>query len=180
MRVCHFCGAPFFLNQKIWLFTKTADPDMHWIFEGKRTFFCSWFLMTVCYATLPSDQCQEPETRVFYQIGESWDKVIHGIMYKCYCYGNGIGELSCEPQQSYPGMFSHFAFMFQFSLSWGVFWGVLCAQQLRFQFWNLTHPHCQLPIDCVFIWSEDQRRVEVSSHLSFSCDKTRKQLLQKT
>lgn len=54
-------------------------------------------------ATLPSDQCQEPETRAFYQIGESWDKVIHGIMYKCYCYGNGIGELSCEPQQSYPG-----------------------------------------------------------------------------
>ncbi|XP_028291400.1 fibronectin-like [Gouania willdenowi] len=49
------------------------------------------------------DQCQEPETRVFYQIGESWDKVIHGIMYKCYCYGNGVGELSCEPQQSYPG-----------------------------------------------------------------------------
>lgn len=53
--------------------------------------------------TLPPDQCQEPETRAFYQIGESWDKVIHGIMYKCYCYGNGIGELSCEPQQSYPG-----------------------------------------------------------------------------
>ncbi|XP_078142066.1 fibronectin-like [Centroberyx gerrardi] len=49
------------------------------------------------------DQCQEPETRAFYQIGESWDKIIHGIMYKCYCYGNGIGELSCEPQQSYPG-----------------------------------------------------------------------------
>ncbi|KAK2839564.1 hypothetical protein Q5P01_013304 [Channa striata] len=49
------------------------------------------------------DQCQEPETRAFYQIGESWDKVIHGIMYKCYCYGNGLGELSCEPQQSYPG-----------------------------------------------------------------------------
>lgn len=49
------------------------------------------------------DQCQEPETRAFYQIGESWDKVIHGLMYKCYCYGNGVGELSCEPQQSYPG-----------------------------------------------------------------------------
>ncbi|XP_066542090.1 fibronectin 1a isoform X2 [Hoplias malabaricus] len=49
------------------------------------------------------DQCQEPETRVFYQIGESWDKVIHGIHYRCYCYGNGIGELSCEPQQSFPG-----------------------------------------------------------------------------
>ncbi|XP_022595848.1 fibronectin-like [Seriola dumerili] len=49
------------------------------------------------------DQCQEPETRTFYQIGESWDKLIQGIMYKCYCYGNGVGELSCEPQQSYPG-----------------------------------------------------------------------------
>ncbi|XP_062312736.1 fibronectin 1a [Osmerus eperlanus] len=49
------------------------------------------------------DQCQEPETRTFYQIGQSWDKLIHGILYKCYCYGNGIGELSCEPQQSYPG-----------------------------------------------------------------------------
>ncbi len=58
----------------------------------------TWFCVTP-----PSDQCQEPETRAFYQIGESWDKVIHGIMYKCYCYGNGIGELSCEPQQSYPG-----------------------------------------------------------------------------
>ncbi|XP_034083125.1 fibronectin 1a isoform X1 [Gymnodraco acuticeps] len=49
------------------------------------------------------DQCQEPETRAFYKIGESWDKVIQGVLYKCYCYGNGIGELSCEPQQSYPG-----------------------------------------------------------------------------
>ncbi|XP_048857793.1 fibronectin-like isoform X28 [Brienomyrus brachyistius] len=49
------------------------------------------------------DQCQEPETKAFYQIGESWDKVIRGIPYKCYCYGNGIGELSCEPQQSYHG-----------------------------------------------------------------------------
>ncbi|KAF3695073.1 Fibronectin [Channa argus] len=49
------------------------------------------------------DQCQEPETRAFYQIGDFWDKVIHGVMYKCYCHGNGVGELSCEPQQSYPG-----------------------------------------------------------------------------
>ncbi|XP_066543476.1 fibronectin isoform X2 [Amia ocellicauda] len=48
------------------------------------------------------DQCQEPESRVFYQIGESWDKVIHNVQYKCYCYGNGIGELSCEPTQPYP------------------------------------------------------------------------------
>ncbi|XP_064185485.1 fibronectin-like isoform X2 [Anguilla rostrata] len=49
------------------------------------------------------DQCQEPETRAFYQIGESWDKVIHGIQYRCYCYGNGIGELSCEPQHTGSG-----------------------------------------------------------------------------
>ncbi|KAJ8282968.1 hypothetical protein COCON_G00054870 [Conger conger] len=49
------------------------------------------------------DQCQEPETRVFYQIGESWYKTIHGIQYRCYCYGNGIGELSCEPQQGGSG-----------------------------------------------------------------------------
>ncbi|RVE74375.1 hypothetical protein OJAV_G00021230 [Oryzias javanicus] len=49
------------------------------------------------------DQCQEPQNRVFYQIGEQWDKVIHGIQYRCYCYGNGIGEMSCEPQQTYPG-----------------------------------------------------------------------------
>ncbi|XP_048861839.1 fibronectin-like isoform X1 [Brienomyrus brachyistius] len=46
------------------------------------------------------DQCQEPDTRVFYQIGESWEKMIHGIRYKCYCEGNGLGELSCEPQDS--------------------------------------------------------------------------------
>ncbi|XP_066518052.1 fibronectin 1b isoform X2 [Hoplias malabaricus] len=46
------------------------------------------------------DQCQEPETKVFYQIGESWDKVIQNIHYRCYCYGNGIGELACEPSKS--------------------------------------------------------------------------------
>ncbi|XP_074521828.1 fibronectin 1b isoform X1 [Halichoeres trimaculatus] len=48
------------------------------------------------------DQCQEPQTRAFYQIGESWDKVIHGVYYRCYCYGNGIGEMRCEPHQGYP------------------------------------------------------------------------------
>ncbi|XP_041799406.1 fibronectin 1b isoform X3 [Chelmon rostratus] len=47
------------------------------------------------------DQCQEPQTRAFYQIGETWDKAIHGIHYRCYCYGNGIGEMRCEPQQTY-------------------------------------------------------------------------------
>uniref|UniRef100_A0A3Q4MSB9 Fibronectin n=1 Tax=Neolamprologus brichardi TaxID=32507 RepID=A0A3Q4MSB9_NEOBR len=61
------------------------------------------FCMLLHFCFVPSDQCQEPETRAFYQIGDSWDKVIHGIMYKCYCYGNGVGELSCEPQQTYPG-----------------------------------------------------------------------------
>ncbi|XP_077481197.1 fibronectin 1b isoform X2 [Stigmatopora argus] len=49
------------------------------------------------------DQCQEPQTRAFYQIGESWDKVIHGLHYRCYCYGNGIGEMRCEPQQDHQG-----------------------------------------------------------------------------
>uniref|UniRef100_A0A673Z2W3 Fibronectin n=1 Tax=Salmo trutta TaxID=8032 RepID=A0A673Z2W3_SALTR len=49
------------------------------------------------------DQCQEPESRVFYQIGETWDKTIHQVLYRCYCYGNGIGEMSCEPQQTFPG-----------------------------------------------------------------------------
>ncbi|KAG7467368.1 hypothetical protein MATL_G00152620 [Megalops atlanticus] len=47
------------------------------------------------------DQCQEPETKVYYQIGESWTKVIQGVNYHCYCYGNGIGEMSCQPQ-GYP------------------------------------------------------------------------------
>ncbi|XP_067260711.1 fibronectin 1b isoform X4 [Chanodichthys erythropterus] len=46
------------------------------------------------------DQCQEPETKVFYQIGQTWNKVIQGVPYRCSCYGNGIGELSCEPLQS--------------------------------------------------------------------------------
>ncbi|XP_051558111.1 fibronectin 1b isoform X2 [Myxocyprinus asiaticus] len=46
------------------------------------------------------DQCQEPETKVFYQIGETWNKVNQGIQYRCSCYGNGIGELACEPLQS--------------------------------------------------------------------------------
>uniref|UniRef100_A0A8C5D9W8 Fibronectin n=1 Tax=Gouania willdenowi TaxID=441366 RepID=A0A8C5D9W8_GOUWI len=47
------------------------------------------------------NQCQEPQTRVFYQIGETWDKVNHGVLYRCYCYGNGVGEMRCEPQQTY-------------------------------------------------------------------------------
>uniref|UniRef100_A0A8C9V6C2 Fibronectin n=1 Tax=Scleropages formosus TaxID=113540 RepID=A0A8C9V6C2_SCLFO len=57
--------------------------------------------MARCSCLLSSDQCQEPETRAFYQIGESWDKLVRGIRYRCYCYGNGKGELSCEPQ--HPG-----------------------------------------------------------------------------
>ncbi|XP_027012423.2 fibronectin 1b isoform X2 [Tachysurus fulvidraco] len=46
------------------------------------------------------DQCQEAETKVFYQISETWDKVNHGVQYRCTCYGNGIGEHACEPLQS--------------------------------------------------------------------------------
>lgn len=52
---------------------------------------------------LQIDQCQEPQTRTFYQIGETWEKVIHGIRYRCYCYGNGIGEMRCEPLQNFQG-----------------------------------------------------------------------------
>uniref|UniRef100_UPI0037E9068A fibronectin 1b isoform X1 n=1 Tax=Semicossyphus pulcher TaxID=241346 RepID=UPI0037E9068A len=49
------------------------------------------------------DQCQEPQTRAFYQVGDSWNKVIHNVHYRCYCYGNGIGEMRCEPQQNTDG-----------------------------------------------------------------------------
>uniref|UniRef100_A0A3B3ZK46 Fibronectin n=1 Tax=Periophthalmus magnuspinnatus TaxID=409849 RepID=A0A3B3ZK46_9GOBI len=48
------------------------------------------------------DQCQEPQTKAFYQIGESWDKSINGIRYRCYCYGNGNGEMRCEPLTTSP------------------------------------------------------------------------------
>ncbi|KAM4836253.1 fibronectin isoform 6-T6 [Thomomys bottae] len=51
----------------------------------------------------PIDQCQDSETRTFYQIGDSWEKYVHGVRYQCYCYGRGIGEWHCQPLQSYPG-----------------------------------------------------------------------------
>ncbi|XP_051010088.1 fibronectin isoform X5 [Acomys russatus] len=51
----------------------------------------------------PVDQCQDSETRTFYQIGDSWEKFVHGVRYQCYCYGRGIGEWHCQPLQSYPG-----------------------------------------------------------------------------
>ncbi|XP_069839299.1 fibronectin isoform X3 [Dendropsophus ebraccatus] len=47
------------------------------------------------------DQCQETESRKFYQIGESWEKNVNGVSYQCYCYGNSIGEWHCQPR-SYP------------------------------------------------------------------------------
>ncbi|XP_057602928.1 fibronectin isoform X8 [Hippopotamus amphibius kiboko] len=51
----------------------------------------------------PIDQCQDSESRTFYQIGESWEKYLHGVRYQCYCYGRGIGEWGCQPIQTYPG-----------------------------------------------------------------------------
>ncbi|XP_040842410.1 fibronectin isoform X22 [Ochotona curzoniae] len=51
----------------------------------------------------PVDQCQDSETRTFYQIGDSWEKFVHGVRYQCYCYGRGIGEWHCQPLQTYPG-----------------------------------------------------------------------------
>lgn len=47
------------------------------------------------------DQCQETESRKYYQIGDSWEKVANGVSYQCYCYGKGIGEWHCQPL-SYP------------------------------------------------------------------------------
>lgn len=52
---------------------------------------------------VPLDQCQDSETRTFYQIGDSWEKYVHGVRYQCYCYGRGIGEWHCQPLQTYPG-----------------------------------------------------------------------------
>ncbi|XP_055967563.1 fibronectin isoform X3 [Sorex fumeus] len=51
----------------------------------------------------PLDQCQDSDTRTFYQIGETWEKNVHGAKYQCYCYGRGIGEWHCQPLQTYPG-----------------------------------------------------------------------------
>ncbi|XP_037379893.1 fibronectin isoform X3 [Talpa occidentalis] len=51
----------------------------------------------------PIDQCQDSESRTFYQIGDSWEKFVHGVRYQCYCYGRGIGEWRCQPLQTYPG-----------------------------------------------------------------------------
>nr|XP_008997685.1 fibronectin isoform X9 [Callithrix jacchus] len=49
----------------------------------------------------PVDQCQDSETGTFYQIGDSWEKYVHGVRYQCYCYGRGIGEWHCQPLQTY-------------------------------------------------------------------------------
>ncbi|XP_051839566.1 fibronectin isoform X12 [Antechinus flavipes] len=51
----------------------------------------------------PIDQCQDSETRTFYQIGDSWEKYVHAVRYQCYCHGRGIGEWHCQPLQTYPG-----------------------------------------------------------------------------
>ncbi|XP_075386168.1 fibronectin isoform X1 [Tenrec ecaudatus] len=50
----------------------------------------------------PIDQCQDSESRTFYQIGDSWAKHVHGIRYQCFCYGHGIGEWHCQPMQAHP------------------------------------------------------------------------------
>ncbi|XP_067892231.1 fibronectin-like isoform X2 [Heterodontus francisci] len=49
------------------------------------------------------DQCQDTETKQFYQIGESFHKYFNGIPFLCHCYGRGIGELTCQPQKALPG-----------------------------------------------------------------------------
>lgn len=91
--------------------------------------FIRFFPMTWCPGSLlfsPTDQCQEPQTRSFYQIGESWDKVINNARYHCYCYGNGIGELRCEPPQTYPGRkkTQHYNVMFKSKINFACFTAV--------------------------------------------------------
>ncbi|XP_053139279.1 fibronectin isoform X3 [Hemicordylus capensis] len=51
----------------------------------------------------PADQCQDSESQTYYQIGDSWEKYVHGIRYQCYCYGRGIGEWHCQPLTAYQG-----------------------------------------------------------------------------
>lgn len=72
--------------------TTTTAPCFHPVW---------WSL--IFYGFVATDQCQEPQTSKFYQIGETWDKTIHNIHYRCYCYGNGVGEMRCEPQRTYQG-----------------------------------------------------------------------------
>ncbi|KAM4626846.1 fibronectin isoform 2-T2 [Discoglossus pictus] len=48
------------------------------------------------------DQCQDSETKQYFQIGDSWEKHVHGVKYQCYCYGKGIGEWHCQPLSTYP------------------------------------------------------------------------------
>ncbi|XP_011820071.1 PREDICTED: fibronectin [Mandrillus leucophaeus] len=60
--------------------------------------FKAVYLFLVCIL----DQCQDSETGTFYQIGDSWEKYVHGVRYQCYCYGRGIGEWHCQPLQTYP------------------------------------------------------------------------------
>lgn len=49
------------------------------------------------------DQCQDTDTREFYQIGDTFPKQINGIQYMCQCFGRGVGEWSCQPQTTVTG-----------------------------------------------------------------------------
>ncbi len=77
---------------------------MHFQLRTTTSPFCVLSNHLLCFLLFSmTDQCQEPQTRAFHQIGDTWDKVLHGIHYRCYCYGNGVGEMRCEPQQNYQG-----------------------------------------------------------------------------
>lgn len=80
----------------------SVDWLSHWGIRAAHHRFTAGSDQWCCPFT-PTDQCQEPQTRAFYQIGESWEKVLQNKRYRCYCYGNGIGEMSCQPQGSQPG-----------------------------------------------------------------------------
>lgn len=80
-----------------------TNADALFIWKIQSCPSLSHFTSVVFLCFLHIDQCQEPQTRAFYQIGDTWDKVIHNIHYRCYCYGKGVGEMRCEPQQTYQG-----------------------------------------------------------------------------
>ncbi|XP_055494286.1 fibronectin-like isoform X3 [Leucoraja erinacea] len=45
------------------------------------------------------DQCQDNDSGMIYQIGDTFQKTINGLIYLCHCNGRGIGEWTCESKQ---------------------------------------------------------------------------------
>lgn len=54
--------------------------------------------VTLCLL-VPLDQCQDNDSGMIYQIGDTFQKTINGLIYLCHCNGRGIGEWTCESKQ---------------------------------------------------------------------------------